>query len=630
MNNTANNTKLSSISLLKKGSSPALSSSISSSKEPKSRAEINKLMAREMRIRDGCKTMLRAINKAESPQQRQLVKQQLSVANANVSTLHSELQTINMDSKSTLKSRLPAGQSMPENTFSVLVPGLKEATPVGLHRSFSKFVEQHYHETATKYSRETTAIDDARERMREAPLTVEGRADVLGYFAKLLQAEHRFFQEDRCGDITFSWFDSFDGQVAASKSIRLEKGAVLYNAATLSAQLAAVQDCSTHAGLEAATEHFQHAAGILQYIREENFFKSSVSTDLSRSSLNTLSILMLAQAQECIWHKLMLGFKASNPADSNNNQARPDGAEAAAVAEWYASCRESIQSPMKGKLPKKWTATIEAKELLFRAIADWHTGSGEMVHTSKSRSIAGLAKVIRALESCKACTTTCAMNSLDSRIAKVAAEYTAVVSMVLGRVSPAIIFELTPKLAQISPVHGKAARWSTGVCDLINSCTQVEDDLFADMGPVYFFNSMCALVERRSHTLKWLEGDRSYGMATSGGNPVRISDVRFQSPAHAAGVRAGDYIIQVNDVDARGMVTTEVEELLASLYEDNAEVVLGVVVNYDMQNFEELINPEVPTSRSSSQLLPMPVAWGSGKFDLRGKSAFDLLASDAC
>lgn len=59
-------------------------------------------------------------------------------------------------------------------------------------------------------------------------------------------------------------------------------------------------------------------------------------------------------------------------------------------------------------------------------------------------------------------------------------------------------------------------------------------------------------------------------------------------------------------------------------------VTLGVVVNYDMQNFEELINPEVPTTRSSSQLLPMPVVWGAGKFDLRGKSAFDLLASDAC
>ena len=82
-------------------------------------------------------------------------------------------------------------------------------------------------------------------------MTVEGRADAFGYFGKLLQAEHRFFQDDKCGDITFSWFDSYDGQVSASKSIRLEKASVLsvlYNAAAMSAQLAAMEDYSTPAG----------------------------------------------------------------------------------------------------------------------------------------------------------------------------------------------------------------------------------------------------------------------------------------------------------------------------------------------------------------------------------------------
>jgi hypothetical protein len=41
---------------------------------------------------------------------------------------------------------------------------------------------------------------------------------------------------------------------------------------------------------------------VLQYIREESSLKTSVSTDLSRSSLSTLSTLMLAQAQECVWY----------------------------------------------------------------------------------------------------------------------------------------------------------------------------------------------------------------------------------------------------------------------------------------------------------------------------------------
>jgi hypothetical protein len=146
---------------------------------------------------------------------------------------------------------------------------------------------------------------------------------------------------------------------------------------------------------------------------------------------------MLAQAQECIWHKLMLGFKRSSSSSNATTTIRPDGAEAAAVAEWYASARESRGTPLKTKLSKVWKSTIEAKEARFRAIADWHTGSGEMVQQSKSRFIAGLAKVIRAREACNQCTAICERDQLDSRIASVAAEYTAVVSMVLGRVESA-------------------------------------------------------------------------------------------------------------------------------------------------------------------------------------------------
>jgi hypothetical protein len=79
-----------------------------------------------------------------------------------------------------------------------------------------------------------------------------------------------------------------------------------------------------------------------------------------------------------------------------------------------------------------------------------------------------------------------------------------------------------------------------------------EDDLFAAMGPVYFFNSMCALLERRTHTMQWRAADAQCGthtmqwraadaqcgMSTSRGNPVRISDVRFKTAAHKAGVRS--------------------------------------------------------------------------------------------
>ena len=57
-------------------------------------------------------------------------------------------------------------------------------------------------------------------------------------------------------------------------------------------------------------------------------------------------------------------------------------------------------------------------------------------------------------------------------------------------------------------------------------------DLFARLGPVYFFNAMCALVERRTHTIEYDDGEESggFGMTLSGGNPVRISDVKYVNP----------------------------------------------------------------------------------------------------
>jgi hypothetical protein len=545
--------------------------------------------------------------------QQGLIKGQLHKANTNITKLHTKLKMINTELPSALTSRGSSGSGGAQPTmFPVIALGIKEATPVDLHRSFGAFVVQHYHEPISMYAAETQNINMARNKMREAPVTVEGRALVLDYFGKLLQAEHRFFQEDKCHGLAFNWFDSLDGRPATSKSIRLEKAAVMYNAAAMSSQLAAMEDGTTEAGLEAAAVHFQHAAGILQYIHEENFFKSVVSTDLCRTTVSSLSLLMLAQAQECIWHARMLSFKSGAMADQ-----RPEGSEAAAVAEWYASCRESLSDPLASRIPKEWAVQIEAKELLFTGIADWHSGSVEMVHSSKSKSIGGLAKVLRAQTTLEAAKAVARKKKTDRRLIKMANEYLDVVQLVLERVNQSIIDELRPKVGRIAAIKGKAVRWSTGLCELINQSSQM-DDVFARMGPVYFFNSMCALVERRTHTIEHSPA-KNYGLTASGGNPVRISDVAYNSRASLNGVLAGDYIITVNGIDVRGMVTTEVTDIFSRLHLEGHDLELTVVVNYDMQNFEELINPEVPKCvRSASQLLPMPVAWNM-KFDLRGK-----------
>lgn len=129
----------------------------------------------------------------------------------------------------------------------------------------------------------------------------------------------------------------------------------------------------------------------------------------------------------------------------------------------------------------------------------------------------------------------------------------------------------------------------------LQSTQQDHPDIFADLGPVYFFNAMCALVERRTHTVMISETD-GFGLRLSGGNPVRVSDVVYGGPAAAAGMKCGDYIIEIGDVDVRSRLASEVEAELVKAAAAGGVAKIVVVVNYDMQNFEELINPEVPST----------------------------------
>ena len=164
----------------------------------------------------------------------------------------------------------------------------------------------------------------------------------------------------------------------------------------------------------------------------------------------------------------------------------------------------------------------------------------------------------------------------------------------------------------------------------LQSTQQDHPDIFADLGPVYFFNAMCALVERRTHTVMISETD-GFGLRLSGGNPVRVSDVVYGGPAAAAGMKCGDYIIEIGDVDVRSRLASEVEAELVKAAAAGGVAKIVVVVNYDMQNFEELINPEMPSGVTAHvDTLAIPSTWntirgsGGAAFSLAGKSPFKI------
>ena len=81
----------------------------------------------------------------------------------------------------------------------------------------------------------------------------------------------------------------------------------------------------------------------------------------------------------------------------------------------------------------------------------------------------------------------------------------------------------------------------------------------------------------------------------------------------------------------RGRIASEVEAELAKAGASPSGVAkIVVVVNYDMQNFEELINPEVPSGAAHADAASIPSMWNTmprssgATFSLAGKSPFKI------
>lgn len=78
-------------------------------------------------------------------------------------------------------------------------------------------------------------------------------------------------------------------------------------------QIAAKQDRKSEKGLDTAVDSFLRAAGIFKHIHET--FTNAPSIDLKSDFLEILVALMLAQARECLYEKLLLQIETFSIAD---------------------------------------------------------------------------------------------------------------------------------------------------------------------------------------------------------------------------------------------------------------------------------------------------------------------------
>eukprot|EP00245_Coleochaete_scutata_P013859 TRINITY_DN574_c0_g2_i2.p1 TRINITY_DN574_c0_g2~~TRINITY_DN574_c0_g2_i2.p1 ORF type:complete len:730 (-),score=195.09 TRINITY_DN574_c0_g2_i2:235-2424(-) len=243
----------------------------------------------------------------------------------------------------------------------------KRTLPVDLYKPLRQYIVSHYSEREAKDLEEDLhALQQMRTDVEKHADTLEPRRDLLQRYYKVLTVmEIRFpIGSDREQvNVTFTWFDAFKQSLRrAQSSIQFEKAAVVFNLAAVQSQLALAADRSTANGLKVACNSFQAAAGTFSYLRENLSMKAvdSGSIDLSSECAAMLERLMLAQAQECFFEKVLGDGKSPGLCSKVAKQVGLFYEEA------YAAL---VLPPLNQHFDKTWVSHIQLKAAQYQAEA---------------------------------------------------------------------------------------------------------------------------------------------------------------------------------------------------------------------------------------------------------------------
>uniref|UniRef100_A0A0D9XL32 BRO1 domain-containing protein n=1 Tax=Leersia perrieri TaxID=77586 RepID=A0A0D9XL32_9ORYZ len=297
----------------------------------------------------------------------------------------------------------------------------KKATAADLYRPLRLYI------SATYSEREAAAADDDLAAVRDLradavespslpdPSSLERRRDALLAYARALSlVEPRFpISPDRghVHSLAFTWHDAFKtGKKATVASIHLEKAAVLFNLGAVYSQIALAADRATDVGIRTACGAFQSAAGAFAWMRESGVAAKAVAAgattvDVTPECAAMLEKLMLAQAQECFFEKVIAGGK---PPALCSKVARQVGIF---YEEAYAALSAA---PLSQHFDKTWVSHVQLKAAQFYADACYRCSLDLHEKEEIAQEIARLKIGISALSDAKKVARGVAAPLLDS------------------------------------------------------------------------------------------------------------------------------------------------------------------------------------------------------------------------
>ncbi|CAE6369525.1 unnamed protein product [Rhizoctonia solani] len=224
------------------------------------------------------------------------------------------------------------------------------ATPI------RSLIQQSYGESPDNYATECAALQRCRQdAVRGAGSDITARDLLYKYFGQLELLELRF-AEIR---VSFPWHDAFTGKLTTQTSLAFEKASIIFQIAATHTSIAASQNRADPEGLKRAIHYFRTAAGMLTYINDN--FLHAPSTDLSKEVVKFLVGVVIAQATEVVYEKLVEEKKALVTKVASQ------------TAYLYNTLQEDVKEFMgRGIFDRNWVTLIQIKAKYFASLTQYH------------------------------------------------------------------------------------------------------------------------------------------------------------------------------------------------------------------------------------------------------------------
>ncbi|XP_065168699.1 rhophilin-2 isoform X2 [Atheta coriaria] len=540
------------------------------------RSKLNQEINKELRLRAGAENLFKATTNRKL---KETVALELSFVNSNLQLLKEQLAELN--------SQVEIYQNDNTDSIMPMIPlGLKETKEIDFRDPFKDFILEHYSEDANQYEDSIVDFMDTRQAMRTPLRDNTGIALLFRYYNQLYFVERRFFPPDRSLGIYFEWFDSLTGVPSCQRTVAFEKACVLFNMGAVYTQIGARQDRTTAKGLDSAVDSFLRAAGTFRYIHEN--FTNAPSMDLGPEMLEMFIQLMLAQARECLLEKLELQSLENRTIDVCFDLAQ----EAAQLSECYDHVHQLIQQQMvKDYVPYSWSALVQVKREYHIGMAHYHAAMG-ILHAEVSQMSAQTKDTLQFLHVESASTQLdirLPKDDLERRLLGRAHLRQALVLQEEGQRLHRMCRELKGKHALISMLriaHRLALQAYTAndaeddFRDLLDppqiqpatkfqlSLTPPDfaqyrvSDLFKGLGPIAIFSAKRHWTAPRLVQLHRGRTTEGFGFSVRGDAPVIIAAVEANSLSEFGGVKEGDFIVTISDVDVKWASHEEVVNLI--------------------------------------------------------------------